>query len=240
MHKLTILHETLLTKQPLYLFEMLKYCLYRENSRLANEHRLKNIPTKRARYQKEFLPSTIKDWDSLDTVTRCSKSKPIFKRKILNIIRPKKSPYYGLFGFSKIRYLTMLRMELSPLNDHKYKHNFQNTHQFCAVCGCTENTRHYLLSCKSYQLSRTTMFNTISPIIRSQLGKELSTVPQSLMISIMLYGSEDIDYHFYQNYKKTWQPITSVGGRFGYLSVISPCFILTHNWRLLVFLLEHF
>ena len=59
----------------------------------------------------------------------------------------------------------------------------------------TENTRHYLLSCKSYQLSRTTMFNTISPIIRSQLGKELTTVTRSMMISIMLYCSEDIDYN---------------------------------------------
>jgi len=175
MRKLNILHETFIDKHPNYLYDTFKTSVYPVGSRLGNQLTLKNIPCKKARYPKEFLPSTIRDRNQLELNIKNSKTKYIFKRKILNTIRPKKSPYFGLFNNSKIRYLTMLRVGLSPLNSHKFNYNFQNVHEFCAVCGCTENTEHYLLSCISYRLSRATMFNAISPI----LNKDLSTMPKS-------------------------------------------------------------
>ena len=51
-----------------------------------------------------------------------------------------------------------------------------------------------LLSCKSYQLAQVTMFKALSPIFQSQLNKDISTVPRSTLISILLFGSEDMDY----------------------------------------------
>ena len=84
----------------------------------------------------------------------------------------------------------MLRVGLSPLNSHKFNYIFQNVHEFCAVCGCTENLEHYLLSCISYRLSRGTMFNAISPF----LNKDLSTMPKSRVVYTLLYGAEDMTY----------------------------------------------
>lgn len=188
MRKLTILHETIINKHPNYLFNTFNINMYPENSRLGNQLILKNVECKKARYPKEFFPSTIRDWNQTNILIRNSKTKPIFKKKILNIIRPKKSPYFGLINNSKIRYLTMLRVGLSPLNSHKFNYNFQNVDEFCTVCGCTESTEHYLLSCKSYRLSRATMFNALSQI----LNRDVSTIPRSRLSSILLHGKEDM------------------------------------------------
>lgn len=190
MRKLSIIHETHLNKYPLYLDRIINNCRFAENSRSSNQLILRNIPCKRARYNKAFFPSTIKDWNSLEYDIRNSKSKAIFKRKLLNKIRPKKASYFGIFNNNKVRYLTMLRVGLSPLNAHKFAYNFKNVTQFCVVCGCTEDTEHFLLHCKSYELSRTTMFNEISSIINSNL----STLPKRTVVSTLLYGSEDITY----------------------------------------------
>lgn len=130
MRKLGILHETFLNKYPYYLDNILNNNKFAENSRLSNQMRLKNIPCKRSRYKKAFFPSTISDWNRLDLDIKSSKSKPIFKRKLLNKIRPKKSPYFGLFNNNKVKYLTMLRVGLSPLNAHKHAYNFKNITQF--------------------------------------------------------------------------------------------------------------
>ena len=191
LRKLTILHETLVNKYPFYLLDTLKNYQYAENSRLSNQLLLKNVPCKISRYPKAFLPSTIKDWNRLDFEIKCSNTKPIFKRKLLNKIRPKKSPFFGLFNNNKIRYLTMLRVGLSPLNAHKKAYHFHNISEFCAVCGCVENTEHFLLACNSFRLSRATMINTISSII----NKNMSTLPKSRVVSILLYGSEDMTYN---------------------------------------------
>ena len=63
MRKLTILHETIINKHPNYLFNTFNKNMYPENSRLGNQLILKNVECKKARYPKEFLPSTIRDWN---------------------------------------------------------------------------------------------------------------------------------------------------------------------------------
>ena len=89
----------------------------------------------------------------------------------------------------KIKYITMLRMNLSPLRAHKHSYNFADTSTpLCTVCGTLENTEHFLLHCKSYALSRVTMMRNISLIIKT----EISTIPQRKVVSILLYGMEDM------------------------------------------------
>ena len=191
LRKLSILHETLTNKYPVYLFDTLKALQYAVNSRLSNQLLLKNVLCKRATFPKTFLPSTIKDWNKLDLDVKSSKTKPIFKRKLLNKIRPKKSSFFGLFNNNKIRYLTMLRVGLSPLNAHKKAHNFLNITEFCSICECAETTEHYLLSCISFRLSRATMIDAISKI----MNKNILTLPKSRVVSTLLYGSDDMTYN---------------------------------------------
>ena len=191
MRKLCILHEVSLNKYPYYLSEIIESChSTREASRSLEQLRLNNIVCKRTRYPKAFFPSTITDWNHLEFDIKNSKSKAIFKRKLLNKVRPKKLSYFGLFSNQKVKYLTMLRVGLSPLNAHKFEHNFKNITKHCLLCGCPEDTSHFLLDCKSYRLSRTAMFNEVSAI----LNRDVSTLPKRTVVSILLYGSEDITY----------------------------------------------
>ena len=156
------------------------------DSRLFNTKLLKTIPCKRP-YQLSFFPSTILDWNKLDADSKRVKSKQIFKNKLLNQIRPKKSPYFGLRNNDTVRYITMLRMGLSPLRAHTFKYGFIDTSDpFCVVCESTEDTEHYLLHCKSYILSRATLLQNLSSI----MNMDVSTLPKRTLLSILLYGKE--------------------------------------------------
>ena len=158
MRKLCILHETITNKFPRYLDVIISERNFAVNSRSYNRKSIKNIPCNKNCYKMAFFTSTIMVWNVLDFETKSSVSCAIFKNKILNKIRPKKSSYFGLYNNDKVRYLTMLRMGISPLRAKKHKYNFANTSDpYCIVCGCVEDTKHYLLKCISYSLSRTTM-----------------------------------------------------------------------------------
>ena len=122
----------------------------------------------------------------LEFEIKSCQSKVGFKNKILGKIRPKKHSYFGLRDNKKVRYLTMLRMNLSPLRAHKKKYNFLDTPH--AQCGCEEDTDHFLLRCISYRLARATMFENISLIINVQM----LTLPMRRVRSILLYGKDDI------------------------------------------------
>ena len=106
-----------------------------------------------------------------------------------NKIRPKKSSYFGLPN-EKSKPITLLRMDLSPLRAHKYRYNFEDTSDpFCTTCGSTEDTRHYLLHCLSFRLSRSDLFQRLSNI----LGFDFTTKPCKEKIRILLYGNSDSD-----------------------------------------------
>jgi hypothetical protein len=136
-----------------------------------------------------FFPSTILDWNNLEEETRKVKSRSKFKSILLNKIRPKKSPYFGLMNNDKVRYIAMLRMGLSPLKEHKFRHKFVEelrTGPDCTVCDCPETTEHYLLHCRSYTLSRSTLFAKVSEIINT----DLSTLPW--IKDILIYGKKEL------------------------------------------------
>ena len=146
MRKLTILHETQLTKTPAYLNDILSKQKH-TSTRLSSQLTFREIVCKKSVYKRSFFPSTISDWNQLAIETRKSRSKAIFKNRLLKEVRPKKQSFFGLFHNSQIRYLTLLRMNLSPLNAHRNQHKFANVDPFRVDCGNTEDTEHYLLKC---------------------------------------------------------------------------------------------
>ena len=185
MRKLYIVFGTLESKFPRYLHNMIDKQQYRTDSRFFNKKLLRTIPCQRP-YKLSFLPSTTLDWNNLDAETKKAKSKNIFKNKLLNKIRPKKASYFGLNN-EKIKYLTMLRLDLSPLRAHKFKYGFSDTiDPFCLVCESTEDTEHYMLHCKSYFLTRVTLLQNISSILKL----DVSILPKRTLLSILLYGKE--------------------------------------------------
>jgi len=186
MRKLCIVYETLDTKFPNYLYKILEKQFEGVDSRRSNKLRPMYGS---ASFRLSFFPSTIKDWNKLDNNIREAKSKLIFKKRILNKIRPKKASYFGIRDHNHIRYLTMLRLGLSPLKAHKYRHGFQDiANGLCEVCNTKEDTKHFLLLCRSYTSLRTTLLQQISNI----LHLDVSTLSRRSLVNILLFGRKDI------------------------------------------------
>ena len=86
---------------------------------------------------------------------------------LLKFIRPKCCPVYKIFDPVGLKLLTRLRLNLSHLREHKFRHNFQDT--LNPLCSCknleTETTGHYLLRCDFYTNTRTTLLENLVEIV---------------------------------------------------------------------------
>ena len=77
-------------------------------------------------FKYSFFPSTLKDWFNLNASIRNSESLAIFKSRLLSFIRPIQSNVYNIFDPIGLKLLTRLRLGCSHLNEHKFRHNFQD------------------------------------------------------------------------------------------------------------------
>ena len=73
-----------------------------------------------------FFPSTLRDWFNLNASIRNSESLAIFKSRLVSSIRPIQSNVYNIFDPIGLKLLTRLRLGCSHLNEHKFRHNFQD------------------------------------------------------------------------------------------------------------------
>ena len=107
-----------------------------------------NIPllgTKHNFFQNSFLPAAIKEWTRLDIHIRKSDSISIFKKRILNFIRALPNKVLNSNNPQGLKLLTRLRLGLSHLRYHKFKHNFLDTINPLCSCGSDiETTLHFL------------------------------------------------------------------------------------------------
>ena len=117
---------------------------------------------------------------------RNSPSLSVFKKGLLAFIRPKECSIYNIIDPYGLKLLTRLRVNLSHLREHKFRHNFLNT--LNPLCSCmleTESTGHYLLRCPFYADVRKTLFDNIINIIGS-----ISSLSNDKLIHLLLYGKE--------------------------------------------------
>ena len=73
-----------------------------------------------------YFHNTICEWNLLEKSVQDSPSLTIFKSKLLRIIRPEKNPVYNIYDILGIKLLTRLRVNFSPLNEHRFRHNFDS------------------------------------------------------------------------------------------------------------------
>ena len=137
------------SKTPLYLYQEIP------------EHRTVNYDLRNTRYYESNLSRTIRfsnsyfsnildEWNNLDKAVQESPSISIFKRNLLQIIRPIKNPVYNICDIQGVKMLTRLRVKFSPLNEHRFRHNFECLSPVC-ICGAAmEDTEHYLLHCPQF------------------------------------------------------------------------------------------
>ena len=116
--KLCCLFKIINNQSPRYLFQLIPSLNTRYFSR--NSENIPQLRTKHDFFRNSFFPSTIKEWNNLDPQIRKSKSISIFKSNILKFIRPKPNNVYYCHNPKGIKLLTMLRLCMSHLREHKF------------------------------------------------------------------------------------------------------------------------
>ena len=140
-------------------------------------------------FKNSFFPSTAIEWNKIDKNIRKSESLNIFKKSILKFIRVSQNRVYNWYNPKGIKLLTRLRVGLSHLREHKFKHSFQDT--LNPICNCGEDietTSHYLLHCQDYLEERKTLLNTIICIVPN-----IFDFNNDQLTEILLYGKDDLD-----------------------------------------------
>ena len=99
---------------------------------------LANVPSlsfKNNFFKNTFSPSTILEWNKLDPSLWNSASYNVFKNSILKFIRPSPNKIFQCHNPKGIKLVTRLRLGLSHLREHKFKHSFQDTLNPLCSCG---------------------------------------------------------------------------------------------------------
>ena len=109
----------------------------------------------------------------------------IFKKNVLNFIRPCANSIFNIHNSHGIKLLTRLRIGLSHLCDHKCRHCFHDILNPLCNCGNdTETTSHFFLHCPSFHTPRQTLLNNIRNI-----NEQILSHGEDQLIQAFLYGN---------------------------------------------------
>ena len=140
------------------------------------------------KYKSTFYPHCLAEWENIDPETRNAPSLGVFKAKLNKIIRPTPKQVFGIHDPKGLATLTQLRVGLSALNFHKFRHNFNDTlNPMCPINDGVEDTEHFLLHCHSYHLQRNSLLSHVQATL---LSCGLSNLSNEDLVSIILYGDE--------------------------------------------------
>ena len=129
---------------------------------ISTESNIPLIKTKHNFCKNYFFPSAIIEWNNLDPNLSNSDSISVFKEKILNFIRSSPNSVFDIRNSKGFKLITRLRLGLSHLREHKFKHSSQDTIK--PLCNChqdIESTTHFFLHCPFYINERRTLLSTI-------------------------------------------------------------------------------
>ena len=86
--------------------------------------------------------------------------------------------------------LTQLRVGLSKLNRHIFRHNFRDAiDPMCPSNDGVEDTEHYLLLCNSYEEPRRELLNSLNAILSPS---DISNLSNELSVELILYDNEKL------------------------------------------------
>ena len=168
---------------PLYLSNLLPD---KQFSRNPNRQNLLSSFHKNTDYfANSFFPYCTDQWNALDPNIKNIQSISLFKKSLLKFIRPSPSHVFDVTDHSGLKLLTRLRLNLSHLNEHKFRHNFRDT--LNPLCTCSlepETLTHFLLHCPHYSIHRKTLLDSVFAIDES-----ISNLSDANLVNILLYGN---------------------------------------------------
>ena len=89
------------------------------------------------------FPYIIREWNKLHLQLHNEKSFKKFRNALLKLGRPIPDLIYGIHHLLGLKLLTRLRLGLSHLNEHSFKHNFKNCiNPLCTCSPKVESTKY--------------------------------------------------------------------------------------------------
>ena len=159
---------------------------------LRNQPAIGQIRTRTDKFKASFFPNSLHEWSKLDTDTRTSPSIYVFKSKLLSLIRPISNSVFSIYDPRGLALLTQLRVGLSNLNLHMFRHNFRDViSPMCPVNDGPEDTEHYLLLCHSFDEQRRDLLASVLPVLHSFNKRD---VPNQTLLQILLYGDKNLPF----------------------------------------------
>ena len=103
---------------------------------------------------------------------------------LLKFIKPSSNSLFNCHSLKGIKLITRLRLDLSHLRKHKFRHNFQDTLNPIWSCGDDiETTIHYLLHCSNYSDEGRTLLEGLQSI-----GEKIHDKSDSQITELLLFG----------------------------------------------------
>ena len=127
----------------------------------------REIICKSNRSMNSFFPDAIASWNILINHFDDVPSFDILEKHINTLFRPETKSTFGIHDPVGLQYLFQLRVSLSPLKSHKWRHNFTDTPS--DICPCKqgiEDTTHFIFSCPLYAIQRATLTASVINILQ--------------------------------------------------------------------------
>ena len=101
------------------------------------------------------------------------------------VSREKENSLFSVYDPFGVKLLTRLRLQFSHLNEHKFRHGFNDTLNPMCPCGTeVETTEHFLLRCHFYSAQRLELFKYLEKVDPTFF--DLNAKDQ---VHFLLYGS---------------------------------------------------
>ena len=161
-------------------------------------------------FNSSFFPYCVNEWNKLGPELKNSINISKFKNSLLAFIRPKHCPVFNIFDPFGLKLLSRLRVNLSHLREHKFRHNFLDT--INPLCSCSleiESCGHYLLRCPFYTCYRKVLLDNIVDLIGT-----VSNLSDDNLVNLLLYGNEIFDVEVNASILKCTIVFLKSSGRF--------------------------
>ena len=146
LRKLCTFYRILRNKFPGYLY---KYILPGDRTcQTRNSNNIKQVFFRSEYFANSFFLYTIKESNKLSLEMCNSELYSIFKKSLLKFTRTIPNSLFSVADICGIELLTRLRVGLSHLREHKFRHTFQDTINPLYSCSLEiELTSHFFLHC---------------------------------------------------------------------------------------------
>ena len=128
-----------------------------------NSKKLPPIKANHSFFKNTFCPSTIIEYNKLDSNIRTSPSYKLFRKRISEFVRCPPNNSFNVPNSLGLTYISRLRVGLSHFHKHQLHHDFQDSLKPVCKCGSViEWTKHHFFYCWNCKNERQSLLQSVT------------------------------------------------------------------------------